>query len=219
MTRPQPDLRAYFVTGADDPFRLAQRARAAALGGAGIIQLRSKPITPRQLFDLGLVVSRALDGTRAALVIDDAVDVALALRQRGARVDGVHVGQDDLPVEHVRALLGPDAIVGLTTGTRDLVERANNVAEYIDYIGCGPFRPTPTKNSGRTPIGLDGYAELVALSRVPVVAIGDIHLDDVQALASTGVAGVAIVRGFMNSEDPTQYARTIITNFEKAGQS
>ena len=111
------------------------------------------------------------------------------LRARGVRIDGVHIGQDDLPVADARRLLGEHAIIGLTTGTRELVERANAVAHLIDYIGAGPFRPSPTKASNRPPLGVEGLRELAELSKVPVVAIGDIWPQDCPSIRETGVAG------------------------------
>ena len=130
----------------------------------------------------------------------------------------MHVGQDDLPVAAARALLGPDAIIGLTTGTRELVESANDVADVIDYIGCGPFRATPTKDSGRSPLGLHAYPELVKLSRVPLVAIGDVTADDAADLAATGVAGLAVVRGIMHAEDPEAYCRELLAGFDEGAR-
>ena len=152
------------------------------------------------------------------MLIDDRVDVAAALRHAGEPVHGVHVGQDDLPVAAARALLGPDAIIGLTTGTRELVESANDVADVIDYIGCGPFRATPTKDSGRTPLGLHAYPELVKLSRVPLVAIGDVTAEDAAYLAATGVAGLAVVRGIMNAADPETYCRELLAGFDEGAR-
>ena len=115
------------------------------------------------------------------------------------RVDGVHIGQDDLPVADARALLGADAIIGLTTGTRQLVEESNKIAHLIDYIGTGPFRPSPTKQSNRPPLGIDGLRELAELSAVPTVAIGDIIPEDCPAIRTTGVAGIAMVRAFVDN--------------------
>ncbi|CNI51547.1 thiamine-phosphate pyrophosphorylase ThiE [Mycobacterium tuberculosis] len=115
------------------------------------------------------------------------------------RVDGVHIGQDDLPVADTRALLGADAIIGLTTGTRQLVEESNKIAHLIDYIGTGPFRPSPTKQSNRPPLGIDGLRELAELSAVPTVAIGDITPEDCPAIRTTGVAGIAMVRAFVDN--------------------
>lgn len=215
-----PDLRCYFVTGAGTPAEILRIAAAAARGGAGVVQVRSKPISARDLFFLGRDVARAVAkaNPETRVLIDDRVDVAAALRHADEPVHGVHVGQDDLPVATARALLGPDAIIGLTTGTRELVESANDVADVIDYIGCGPFRATPTKDSGRTPLGLHAYPELVKLSCVPLVAIGDVTVEDAADLAATGVAGLAVVRGIMNAEDPEAYCRALLSGFDEGAR-
>lgn len=206
------DLRCYFVTGQGPD--VVERARQAALGGAGVIQVRSKPISARDLYALAEAVARAVHEVSPTthVLIDDRVDVALALR--GAGISGVHLGQDDLDVRVARELLGPDAVIGLTTGTRELVEAANELADALDYIGCGPFRETPTKDSGRVPLGLEGYPELVRVSQVPMVAIGDVTADDAAALAATGVDGVAIVRGIMHADNPRAYCQRVVEEFE-----
>ena len=216
MTKPL-DLRCYFVTGQGPD--VVERARQAAAGGAGVIQIRSKPISARELYALSRAVVEAVHAVnpQARVLIDDRVDVALALRDHG--VAGVHVGQDDLDVRVVRELLGPDAIIGLTTGTLGLVQAANEHKGVIDYIGCGPFRATPTKDSGRAPIGLDGYPELVAASELPLVAIGDVTADDAYDLARAGVDGLAIVRGIMHAEDPKRYCERVISEFERGRQA
>ena len=138
------DLRCYFITGHGSHEQIVETTRQAALGGAGMIQVRSKPISARALYDLGLAVVTAVRSVNPSthVLIDDRVDVALALRPHG--VAGVHIGQDDLDPRVARELLGPDAIIGLTTGTLSLVEDANQYVDVIDYIGAGPFRATPT---------------------------------------------------------------------------
>ncbi len=217
MTRSEVDYRCYFVTGAESyPHQVVNTAVAAVRGGAGVIQVRSKPISARDLYLLAREVAESVSEANPAtrVLIDDRVDVALALRNDGVPVHGVHIGQEDLGVAESRALLGPDAIIGLTTGTKRLVEDANEVSSMLDYVGCGPFRATPTKDSGRPPIGLSGYPELVTASSLPLVAIGDVTVKDAYQLATTGVAGVAIVRGIMNSEDPTSYVQQVIAEFE-----
>ena len=224
----QPDtayLNCYFVTGravaeptpTPDENEVAQIvgvAKKAAAGGAGIIQVRSKPITVRALTDLAIEIALEVRqvNPRTKVVIDDRVDIAAAL-MADHHIHGVHIGQDDLDPRLARKVLGPDAIIGLTTGTLELVEKANAYADVIDYVGAGPFRPTPTKNSGREPLGLDGYPPLVRASRVPVVAIGDVRAEDAVDLAATGVAGVAIVRGFMHANDPATVARAVSQAF------
>ena len=110
---------------------MVERARAAAAGGAGVIQVRSKPISARDLYTLAREVAASVHevSPEARVLIDDRVDVALALRGQG--VAGVHLGQDDLDVRVARELLGPDAVIGLTTGTMELVQAAN---EHKDAI-------------------------------------------------------------------------------------
>lgn len=186
------DLNLYLVTG-DNPLETVRAAKHATC-----IQVRSKPISARELYQLTEAIAGIIQ-PHQTLLIDDRVDVALALRARGVRVDGVHIGQDDLPVADARALLGADAIIGLTTGTRQLVEESNKIARLIDYIGTGPFRPSPTKKSNRPPLGIDGLRELAELSAVPTVAIGDITPEDCPAIRTTGVAGIAMVRAFVDN--------------------
>ena len=188
------DLGRDRVSG-ESPVETGRRA-----GHDTCIQVRSKPISARELDTLAEEVTRiALPHQK--ILIDDRVDVALALRARGVRIDGVHIGQDDLPVADARRLLGEHAIIGLTTGTRELVERANTVAHLIDYIGAGPFRPSPTKASNRPPLGIEGLRELAELSKVPVVAIGDIWPQDCPSIRKTGVAGVAMARAFVENPE------------------
>ena len=207
------DLRCYLVTGAPHE-KVVDVAAAAAAGGAGVVQVRSKPISVRDLTALAIEVAAAVQQANPAtrVLIDDRVDVAAALMPEH-HIHGVHIGQDDLDPHLARQVLGKDAIIGLTTGTLPLVQQANEYANVIDYIGAGPFRPTPTKDSGREPLGLEGYPALVEASQVPVVAIGDVRAEDAADLAATGVAGVAIVRGFKTAPDPRATARQVLTGF------
>lgn len=214
-TRAQLDLRCYVVTGNGSQDDIVATAAQAAAGGAGVIQVRSKPIGAGQLLKLAEKVSLAVAEANPStkILIDDRVDIAAILMRRGLPVHGVHVGQSDILVTDVRELLGPDAIIGLTTGTAELIQQANEYADIIDYVGAGPFRPTPTKDSGRAPIGLEGYPQLVELSKLPIVAIGDVQPADVAALASTGIAGVAMVRAFIETPSATELAQQIIADF------
>lgn len=208
------DLRCYLVTSGTGRHTVDTAAQAAA-AGTGIIQVRAKDISATDLLDLTLAVADAVHQARSTtrVVVDDRTDVALAAIQRGAHVHGVHLGQDDLPVRDARAMLGPDAIIGLTTGTLELVQQAELLAETIDYIGAGPFRATPTKDSGRPPLGVEGYPELVAATQLPIVAIGDVTPDDVGALSNTGIAGVALVRAIMGAKDPGAVVSQVLDSF------
>lgn len=215
----QLDLRCYVVTGQGAINEIVETARQAAAGGAGVIQVRSKPVDAGPLLELAEKVALAVAAANPAtkVLIDDRVDIAAILIRRGLPIHGVHVGQSDIPVTAVRELLGPDAIIGLTTGTADLIQQANEYTDIIDYVGAGPFRPTPTKDSGRTPIGLEGYPQLVALSKLPIVAIGDVQPSDVTDLAATGIAGVAMVRAFSDASSATELTQRVIADFS-AGQ-
>lgn len=197
------DYRVYLVTSGVGR-RTVEVAAAAAASGAGVVQVRAKDATARDLLALVGEVSQAVAAANPAtrVLVDDRADVAFAAMREGWPVHGVHLGADDLPVRAARALLGPGAVIGLTTGTLALVEAANEVADVIDYVGAGPFRPTPTKDSGRPPLGVEGYRPLVAASEVPIVAIGDVRVGDVAALAGTGIAGVAMVREITEAADP-----------------
>ena len=204
----------YLVTSGSSR-RTVEVAAAAARAGAGIVQVRAKDLSAAGLLELTLAVARAVGRASAAtrVVVDDRCDIAFAAMRAGANVHGVHLGQDDLPVADARALLGPRAVIGLTTGTLELVRAAQEVAGLIDYVGAGPFRPTPTKDSGRPALGVAGYPPLVAATSLPVVAIGDVRPADVRALAGTGVAGVALVRAVMNALDPAGAVREVLRGF------
>ena len=125
----------------------------------------------------------------------------------GAPVHGVHLGQEDLSPAVAREMLGPDAVIGFTTGTLRLVQEANRFADVLSYVGAGPYRPTPTKNADRPPLGIEGFPPLVEASKVPVIAIGDVQTADVAELSETGIAGVAMIRQIMNAEDPGEVVR------------
>lgn len=214
------DLRCYLVTSGTGR-RTVEVAAAAAAGGAGMIQVRDKQASTAELLELTCAVAAAVHRARpsARVVVDDRADVAFAARRLGAEVHGVHLGQDDLPVASARAMLGSEAIIGLTTGTLETVRGAEELRGLLDYVGAGPFRPTPTKDSGRTPLGVDGYRSLVAETGLPVVAIGGITAQDVPSLARTGIAGVALVRELMDADDPERAAREIVSALESGRAS
>lgn len=215
------DLRCYLVTGRDrsrpDDLRgIIPITQAAVRGGAGIIQVRSKPLTARALTELTSAVAHAVHevNPRTRVVVDDRVDVAAALMRRGEPVHGAHIGQSDLPPRDARRILGPEAIVGLSAATEDEVAEAEELGDVIDYIGAGPYRLTPTKGDATNPLGIDGYRRVLAATHLPVVAIGDVTSQDAPELAQLGIAGLAVVRGIMHAEDPEAAARAIVTGFE-----
>lgn len=214
LARPGLDLRCYLVTSGTGRHTVEVAATAAA-AGAGVVQVRAKEISAAGLLELTIAVAEAVAAANPVtrVLVDDRADVAFAARHRGAPVHGVHLGQDDLPVEEARAMLGFEAIIGLTTGTLELVLDAQRRRAVLDYIGAGPFRLTPTKDSGRPPLGTQSYPELVAATALPIVAIGGITVDDVVPLAQTGVAGVALVREIMAAVDPDAVVRRVLADW------
>lgn len=208
------DWRCYVITSGSGG-EVVAKAAAAAAAGAGVVQIRAKDLGTRALLELTCAVARAVVAAnpRTRVLVDDRADVAWAARRRGEPVHGVHLGWDDLHPRDARALLGPDAIIGLTTGTLELVQAAQGLADVVDYVGCGPFRSTPTKDSGREPLGVDGYPPLVAATELPLIAIGSVTPDDAPRLAAAGVAGVALVRAVMDAPDPAAVVRRVLAGF------
>ncbi|MCE1179895.1 MAG: thiamine phosphate synthase [Micrococcales bacterium] len=214
MTRPL-DLRVYLVTSGTGR-QTVEAAAAAAAAGAGTIQVRAKELSTRALLELTCSVAEAVHAAypKATVLVDDRADVAYAAMRRGAHVHGVHLGQDDLPPAAARELLGPGAVVGWTTGTVGLAQAAEDQADVIDYVGAGPFRLTPTKDSGRPALGVAGYPPIVAATSLPVVAIGSVTAGDVPALARTGIAGGCAVRAIMDAPDPGAATAALLRAWE-----
>ncbi|SDZ50442.1 thiamine phosphate synthase [Herbiconiux ginsengi] len=181
---------------------LAAVVDAAVTGGATTVQLRDHDASAAELLAMAVELAAVIDG-RALFLLDDRVDIALTARLAGARIDGVHLGQSDLPVEAARALLGPDAVIGLTANTPAHLAAAHSLPTgTVDYLGVGVIRPTATKPDHPEPLGIDGFAELAAATPLPCVAIGGVVEADVPPLRSAGAAGVAVVSAICASPDP-----------------
>ncbi|MEV7872998.1 thiamine phosphate synthase [Microbacterium sp. NPDC089188] len=212
MTR---DLSLHLVTDHRVPFaRLRGIVDAAVTAGVTVVQLRDKIATGGELFARALDLADVVAG-RCAFVVDDRLDVVLAARDRGARVDGIHLGQSDLPVDAARALLGPDALIGWTANTpAHLAAAAALPADTVDYLGVGVIRATATKPDHPRPLGVDGFAALAASTPVPCVAIGGIGVDDVAALRGAGAAGVAVVSAVSGADDPGAVVRDLRDEWE-----
>lgn len=202
------DLSLHLVTDHRVPFaRLRDIVDAAVDAGVTVVQLRDKVASGRELFARTLDLADVVAG-RCAFVVDDRLDVVLAARDRGARVDGIHLGQDDVPIGSARALLGADALIGWTAHTpAHLTAAAALPAGTVDYLGVGVIRATTTKPDHPRPLGVDGFAELAASTASPCVAIGGIDVDDVAALRAAGAAGVAVVSAVCAADDPGAVVR------------
>lgn len=174
----------------------------AVSAGATVIQLRAKNQPAREQVALAAALSHVIDG-RAALIVNDRLDVALAARFAGARIDGVHLGQSDVSPVAARALLGPAALIGWTADTPAHVAAAAAMPPTtLDYLGTGAIHPTATKPDAPDALGVDGFAALVRATPLPCVAIGGITIDDVTPLTAAGAAGVAVVSAVLSAPDP-----------------
>ena len=203
------DLSTYLVTDAGlsgTRSVLAVIANAVA-GGVTAVQIRDKTASTREVYELVLAAALLTDG-HCLLLVDDRVDVFLAARSAGARVDGVHIGQSDLPAHVARRLIGPDALLGLTANTPAHLAAAHALPSgTVDYFGVGVIRPTATKANHPQPLGVNGFATLAASTRIPCVAIGGIRPDDTSALRAAGAAGLAVVSAICAAVDPRAATR------------
>ncbi|WP_448641811.1 thiamine phosphate synthase [Geodermatophilus sp. URMC 63] len=205
--RPPLDPTLYLVTDTalSAPRTVPDVVRAAVAGGVTAVQVRDKTASRRELYELTLAVKAVLD-PGVALFVNDAVDVALL-----AGADGVHVGQDDLPPAEVRALIGPDRLLGLSAGSDDELAVALALPPgTVDVVGIGPVWTTPTKPDAGTGLGPEGVAALAAAARdggLRSVAIGGISAE--RAPQVTGVDGICVVSAVCAAPDPAGAARTL----------
>ena len=218
------DLSAYFVVGPENTKGrpVSEVVKDAVRAGFTFVQIRSKVASARELMAITAEASYALEELnaqgRVALLIDDRLDVVLACRAKGIRVDGIHVGQSDIPVEICRRYLGEDSIVGLSARTSELIDYVKNAdVSMIDYFGAGPLHETATKpDCGKDETGkvitrsLDELTELAKISAVPVVVGGGVKLKDISDLKKTGVDGFFVVSAVAGAENPYAAAKELV---------
>ncbi len=192
LRRKLSDCRLYLVTSPHP--NLVAIVENALKGGLQLVQLREKEADARPVVTLGLRLRELCSRYEALLIVNDRVDLALAVE-----ADGVHLGQTDLPIERARALLGPLPLIGQSTHGPEEALRATD--EQADYIGVGPVYATPTKQ-GRTPVGLDYVRFCHEQIALPGYAIGGIDLTNLEAVLAAGADRVAVVRAIMAATDP-----------------
>ena len=218
------DISAYLVIGPENTLGrpVAEIIRQALEAGFTCVQIRSKECSARDLIaytaQAAEVISQMGKSDTVALLVDDRLDVVLAAREAGVKVDGIHVGQTDIPVEVCRKLLGSDSIVGLSARADEMLEYVKTAdMSLVDYLGVGPLHETPTKTDcGRSADGtiitksIEDLEELAQASPVPIVVGGGVKLADIPLVKSTGVDGFFVVSAVCSADDPSRSARDLV---------
>ena len=201
-------FRLYLVTNRyqDSLESFLEKVETACRSGVTIIQLREKNLTTNQYYQLAKQVKEITDAYQVPLIIDDRLDICLAVDAAG-----LHIGDDELPVSVARQVLGPDKILGVTAKT---VKRALEAEEGgADYLGTGAIFPTTTKENA--PITLISTLKTICQTvSIPVVAIGGLTSENIDQLAATGIAGVAVVRDLMQAKDIEAKTQAFLTKLD-----
>jgi thiamine-phosphate pyrophosphorylase len=176
---------------------------AAVAGGVSAVQLREKDLGTREFYEEGLRIRDFLRSSGVPLIINDRVDVALALD-----ADGVHLGQSDMPVNVARRILGPDLVIGLSV--EKLAQINDGDAAYANYLGISPVFLTSTKPELDTSWGLEGIRVARSLTDLPLVAIGSIKLENAADVIRAGADSIAVVTAIVAADDPCQATRLLL---------
>jgi thiamine-phosphate pyrophosphorylase len=182
--------------GGDEPDEIL---RPALQAGVDIVQLRDKSAQDREIVEASRIFRRLCDAYDALFIVNDRAELAIA-----CAADGVHLGQDDASPDEVRRVMGPDALIGLSTHSHEEIE----AAEGVDYIGVGPVYETPTKPD-YAPVGLELVQWAAEHARVPCFAIGGIDPSNVDDVLDAGACRVAVVRAICDAADPGEAAREL----------
>ena len=201
-------LKLYLVTNRyqDSLENFLEKVETACRSGVTIIQIREKNLTTNQYYQLAKQVKEITDAYQVPLIIDDRLDICLAVDAAG-----LHIGDDELPVSVARQVLGPEKILGVTAKT---VKRALEAEEGgADYLGTGAIFPTTTKENA--PITLISTLKTICQRvTIPVVAIGGLTSENIDQLIGTGIAGVAVVRDLMQAEDIEAKTQAFLTKLD-----
>jgi thiamine-phosphate pyrophosphorylase len=191
-------------SGGRSPFEVAAALLAA---GVRLIQLRDKQASSRDLYATAQQLAAYIWEQGGTFIVNDRADVALAV---GA--DGVHLGQDDLPVESARAILGPGKMIGYSTHVLEQVREADRTS--ANYIAFGPVFPTTSKMNPDAVVGLEGLRAARKATRKPLVAIGGITLENARAVIEAGADSVAIIRGLLEARDVRAQAEDFLRSIK-----
>ncbi len=183
---------------ADDPISVAEKQ---IRGGADVIQLREKHRTKREILEIGLKLREITRRYDVLFIVNDDIDIALIVD-----ADGVHLGQDDIPIEYARPLM-KDRLIGISTHSLEQVKEA--VEKGADYVGFGPVFETRTKENPEDTVGIEKLKVLKEICPVPYVAIGGIGIGNIDKILEAGCKRVAIISDIINAEDIEERCRRI----------
>lgn len=197
------DLTLYFITDSTNMEEAVflKKVEEACQGGVTILQLREKIKNTKEYYELAKKVKQITDQYKIPLIIDDRVDIALAIDAAG-----VHVGAEDMPVAIARSLLGPDRLVGATAKTVEAATQAQQ--DGADYVGVGAIYPTTTKVK-TVQTSIETLREIVQHIQIPVGAIGGLNIDNIDILKDTGIKGACVVSAIMKAEHPKEAATAL----------
>lgn len=200
--------RLQFISHYTDEYTYLDSIRMALEGGCKWVQLRMKGATDAEMLPVALEAQKMCKEAGATFIIDDHVEL---VKQIGA--DGVHLGKKDMPISEAREILGPDFIIGGTANTFEDVK--SHYESRADYIGCGPFRFTTTKQGLSPILGLEGYTHIAQQMKtcgitLPIVAIGGITAEDIPAIMQTGVTGIALSGTVLRAGNPAEEMKKLI---------
>ena len=170
-------------------------------GGTTVVQLREKTASTKEFYELALKVKEITSRYDVPLLINDRVDIALAVDS-----EGVHIGQDDMPADIAREIIGEDKILGVSASTVEEAKKAEK--DSADYIGSGAVFPTATKDDADS-VSKEELKEIVDSIDIPVVAIGGITVENASSLKSSGIAGFSVVSAIMSAEDPKEASKKL----------
>lgn len=200
------DLSLYLVTdNSDDEEKFLNTIEEAIKGGVSVVQIREKTADTLDFYELAVKVKKITKEYDVPLIINDRVDVALAID-----ADGVHVGQSDMPCDVTRKLIGEDKILGVSAATIEEAQKAQK--DGADYLGTGAVFPTQTKDDAPK-VTKEELKEIVDSVDIPIVAIGGITLENAHELNDTGIAGLSVVSAIMSSENPKKSSEELLNIF------
>ena len=200
------DLSLYLVTdNSENEEKFLKTIQDAILGGVSVVQIREKTAETLEFYNLALKVKEITAKYNVPLIINDRVDVALAID-----ADGVHVGQSDMPCDITRKLIGENKILGVSAATIEEAKKAEK--DGADYIGTGAIFPTATKDDAPSVTKKD-LTDIANSINIPVVAIGGITIENAKELKDTGIAGLSVVSTIMGAENPKKASEKLLNIF------